>query len=94
MCGPSARWRKRLWKEFINRNRFSSEIAAILALTFSFLWGARSAEALHLLDPNRYYLGTSGQPEWEEFSGNIPHARRLDIRFISQTNLHEATLFL
>src|SRR6185436_18337259 len=68
-----------------------TEVVAGLALLFLLL-----TTPLHAieLDATRYYLGTSGFPEWQEFAGKIPHGRRLDLRFQSHANTSEQSLFI
>ena len=52
------------------------------------------AQPLRIIDDKLYYLGTPGDPEWEEFAGRTPHGRRLDIKFAAGANTNENTLFL
>ena len=62
-----------------------------------FLLGAPAslvAQPLRVIDDKLYYLGTPGDPEWEEFAGRTPHGRRLDVKFTSRANTNENTLFL
>ncbi|HEY2952743.1 MAG TPA: hypothetical protein VGK40_09180, partial [Verrucomicrobiae bacterium] len=56
-------------------------------------WPADSVRAL-LLNTRRLHLGTAGSPEWEEFAGHTPDARRLNLRFQAGANPDEATLFI
>jgi hypothetical protein len=60
------------------------------------LWAIASvaAQPLRVIDPNLYYLGTPGAPEWQEFAGRTPHGRRLDLKFDARANTNEFTLFL
>jgi len=41
-----------------------------------------------------FHLGTAGQPEWEEFADDAPHASELKLTFVSEANATERTLFL
>src|SRR2546427_8868940 len=52
------------------------------------------AQPLRIIDDKLYYLGTPGDPEWQEFAGRTPHGRRLDIKFAAGANTNENTLFL
>jgi hypothetical protein len=52
------------------------------------------AQPLRVIDEKLYYLGTPGDPEWEEFAGRTPHGRRLDVKFTARANTNENTLFL
>src|SRR6059036_1066321 len=52
------------------------------------------AQPARIIDEKMYYLGTPGDPEWEEFAGRTPHGRRLDIKFAAGANTNENTLFL
>src|SRR6266542_767700 len=52
------------------------------------------AQPSRIIDEKMYYLGTPGDPEWEEFAGRTPHGRRLDVRFTARANTNENTLFL
>jgi hypothetical protein len=52
------------------------------------------AQPLRVIDDKLYYLGTPGDPEWQEFAGRTPHDRRLDVRFTAPANTNENTLFL
>ncbi len=52
------------------------------------------AQPLRVIDDKLYYLGTPGDPEWQEFEGRTPHGRRLDVKFTAQVNANENTLFL
>ncbi|PYJ96528.1 MAG: hypothetical protein DME23_20155 [Verrucomicrobia bacterium] len=52
------------------------------------------AQPLRVIDPKLYYLGTAGDPEWQEFAGKTPHGRRLDLKFTAQANTNESTLFI
>src|SRR5437773_4107399 len=53
-----------------------------------------AADSSRVLDSRRYHLGTSGAPEWQEFAGQTPYARRLDLNFSAPANPGEATLFI
>ncbi|HEX7899958.1 MAG TPA: CehA/McbA family metallohydrolase, partial [Planctomycetota bacterium] len=44
------------------------------------------------IEPRRVFLGTPGDPEWEEFAGETPAGRRLDLKFMSMPKA--TTLFL
>src|SRR6185295_6655091 len=66
-------------------------VAAILAASSLASLGAN---ALRVLDSRSYHLGTPGQPEWQEFEGQTPYGKRLDLKFEAQANSSEATLFL
>src|SRR5438094_4920944 len=62
-----------------------------------FLLGAPAlviAQSLRVIDDQLYYLGTLGDPEWQEFAGRTPHGRRLDLKFTARANTNENTLFL
>ena len=52
------------------------------------------AQPLRVIDPKLYYLGTAGDPEWQEFAGKTPHGRRLDLKFTALANTNENTLFI
>src|SRR5207245_8745009 len=52
------------------------------------------AQPLRLIDDKLYYLGTPGDPEWQEFAGRTPHGPRLDLKFTARANTNENTLFL
>lgn len=47
-----------------------------------------------VLEAKRHHLGTEGFPEWQEFVGQKPHGRRLEIPFEAQRNAAEQTLLL
>ncbi|HYE97905.1 MAG TPA: hypothetical protein VEJ18_03295, partial [Planctomycetota bacterium] len=47
-----------------------------------------------VVDARRVYLGTPGDPEWEEFAGHEPHGRRLDVRFRAEPGPEERTLYV
>ena len=47
-----------------------------------------------VLDATQYHLCTEGFPEWQEFVGQKPHGRKLEIHFDSQPNVGEQTLLL
>src|ERR1043165_1819642 len=53
-----------------------------------------ASEAPLILNARRMHLGIANSPEWESFRGHAPDARRLDLRFRAEANLHEATLFI
>ena len=55
---------------------------------------AHAAEPLRDLDDKLYYLGTAGDPEWQEFEGKTPDGRRLDVKFTATKNAAEQTLFI
>ncbi|MEN9574607.1 MAG: hypothetical protein RL514_2462 [Verrucomicrobiota bacterium] len=61
-------------------------------LLFAAAGGA--AAPVRVLDAARYHLGTEGFPEWQEFVGQKPHGRMLEIRFEAQANPTEQTLLL
>src|SRR2546429_2612515 len=52
------------------------------------------AQPLPVIDAKLYYLGTPGDPEWQEFAGKTPHGRRLDLKFTGQANTNENTLLI
>src|SRR5437667_1430689 len=52
------------------------------------------AQPLRVIDDKLYYLGTPGDPEWQEFAGRTPVGRRLDLKFTARANTNENTLFL
>src|SRR5881394_2817009 len=52
------------------------------------------AQPLRVIDDKLHYLGTPGDPEWEEFARKTPEGRRLDVRFTASANTNENTLFL
>src|SRR5207249_1381297 len=52
------------------------------------------AQPLRVIDAKLYYLGTPGDPEWQEFAGKTPHGRRLDLKFTAQASTNESTLFI
>jgi len=52
------------------------------------------AQPLRVIDDQLYYLGTPGDPEWQEFAGRTPVGRRLDLKFTARANTNENTLFL
>src|SRR5437763_14709318 len=52
------------------------------------------AQTPRVIDPKLYYLGTPGDPEWQEFAGKTTPGRRLDLRFSAQVNTNENTLFI
>src|SRR5438046_2528883 len=52
------------------------------------------AQPLRVIDAKVHYLGTPGDPEWQEFAGKTPHGRRLDLKFAAQANTNENTLFI
>lgn len=68
-------------------------IAAVL-LVLSPSSGKTAEDGGLVLNSNRVHLGVAGAPEWAQFAGQLPDARRLDLRFHSVTNAHEATLFI
>ena len=53
-----------------------------------------SMAEMRVIEPRRFHLGVSGDPEYDFFATNKPDARRLDIRFNAKPNWSEATLFL
>jgi hypothetical protein len=53
-----------------------------------------AADSARILDARRYHLGTPGEPEWQEFAGDEPYDRRLEIHFSAESNAREATLFI
>ncbi len=53
-----------------------------------------AAQPLRAIEEHLYYLGTPGDPEWEEFAGRTPHGRQLDVKFTAQANTNECTLFV
>src|SRR5882672_9316451 len=55
---------------------------------------AEPADKALVLNEKRVRLGTEGAPEWEWFENDPPVARRLDLRFNTRSNTHEATLFI
>jgi len=61
-----------------------------------FFWVSASfgAQPLRVVDERLYYLGTAGDPEWQEFAGRTPQGRRLDLKFTAQSNANENTLFI
>jgi hypothetical protein len=65
---------------------------AAASLLLAPVWLA--AQPLRVLDDKLYYLGTPGDPEWQEFAGRTPHGRRLDLKFTTQANTNENTLFI
>ena len=81
-------------KELTKSRELSELLMPTLALALGLVANGGEAESLRIIASHLYHLGTPGQPEWEDFSGKIPHARRLDIRFNGQTNQHESTLFI
>src|SRR5213592_4103220 len=52
------------------------------------------AQPLRVIDDKLYYLGTPGDPEWQEFAGRTPDGRRLDLKFTARANTNENALFL
>jgi hypothetical protein len=52
------------------------------------------AQPLRIIDDKLYYLGTPGDPEWEEYAGKTPYGRRLDVKFTARANTNENTLFV
>src|SRR3989454_9205578 len=52
------------------------------------------AQPLRVIDEKLYYLGTPGDPEWQEFAGRTPDGRRLDLKFTARANTNENALFL
>src|ERR1051326_5217897 len=85
---PSARVRG--YKETV-MSRLNLWLAAA-SLLLAPVWLA--AQPLRVLDDKLYYLGTPGDPEWQEFAGRTPHGRRLDLKFTTQANTNENTLFI
>src|SRR6266566_6957663 len=71
-------------------SRFNRWLVALLLLTPVLL----VAQPLRGIDDKLYYLGTPGDPEWEEFAGRTPHGRRLDVKFTARANTNENTLFV
>ncbi len=55
---------------------------------------SRAAAPLRVLDATQYHLGTEGFPEWQEFVGQKPHGRKLELHFEAQANPTEQTLLL
>lgn len=52
------------------------------------------AQSLRVIDDKLHYLGTPGDPEWEEFAGRTPQGRRLDVKFTASANTNENTLLV
>src|SRR5947207_402240 len=52
------------------------------------------AQPPRIIDDQLYYLGTPGDPEWQEFAGRTPDGRRLDLKFTARANTNENALFL
>jgi len=52
------------------------------------------AQPLRVIDDQLHYLGTPGDPEWEEFAGRTPQGRRLEVRFTASANTNENTLLV
>src|SRR5437667_5894727 len=77
-----------------SKHALSSLNRWLAALSFLGAHALLVAQPLHVLDDKLYYLGTPGDPEWEEFAGRTPHDRRLDLRFTAPANTNENTLFL
>src|SRR4051794_40471330 len=47
-----------------------------------------------VIDAGRHHLGTTGQPEWEEFAGAEPEGAALERNFDAQANPGEGTLLI
>jgi hypothetical protein len=69
-------------------------IAAVLLVLLSPPGETAQDAAALVLNSNRVHLGVAGAPEWAQFAAQMPDARRLDLRFHSATNAHEATLLI
>src|SRR5262245_43931739 len=72
----------------------SPAVNILAGLIFVFLLTADAGAAVQSLDAKRYFLRSGNAPEWQEFEGKAPHGSRLDIRFMTQKNSAEATLFI
>src|SRR5207249_5360535 len=85
---PSARVRG--YKETV-MSRFNLwPVACFLLLSPALL----VAQPPRIIDDQLYYLGTPGDPEWQEVAGRTPDGRRLDLKFTARANTNENTLFL
>ncbi|MDB6036518.1 MAG: hypothetical protein JWM99_359 [Verrucomicrobiales bacterium] len=47
-----------------------------------------------ILNSRSLHLRSGDKPEWDEFAGKNPDARRLDLHFTAQSNVGESTLFI
>ena len=47
-----------------------------------------------VVDDKRHHLGIAGQPEWDEFAGDQPEGRVLQLSFNGRANAREATLLI
>lgn len=63
-------------------------MAILLAASFPGASGAVD------LDAQRHHLGVAGRPEWDEFAGERPEGRSLELRFEAEANRAEATLLI
>src|SRR6266545_3782256 len=72
-------------------NRLNRRFAMALFFCVSASFGA---QPLRVVDERLYYLGTAGDPEWQEFAGRTPQGRRMDLKFTAQSNANENTLFI
>ena len=63
-------------------------------LLFVLTLTAGAANSFSVLDDKFHYLGTAGDPEWQEFAGKTPDGRRLDLKFTARANTNENTLFI
>src|ERR1044071_8930286 len=66
----------------------------VVALSLLGTHASLIAQPLRVIDDKLYYLGTPGDPEWQEFAGRTPDGRRLDVKFTARANTNENTLFL
>ena len=80
----------------LNSGRYLGQGLGTLAwlILVLLLLAADAGAALQSLDARRYLLRSGNAPEWQEFEGKTPHGSRLDLRFMTQKNPVEATLFI
>ena len=52
------------------------------------------AAAPLVINSERVHLRSGESPEWEDFAAQIPHGRRLDLKFNAVSNRTEAALFI
>ena len=68
-------------------------VALITLAVLVLAYRLKGAEAW-VLNSGPTHLRSGDVPEWEEFAARTPNGRRLDLRFTTQTNASEATLFI
>lgn len=69
-------------------------LATLLCIVLPALLSNLCPAALRTIEPGRFHLGAAGNPEYDIFASQPLDGQRLDVKFNSQPNASEATLFL